>query len=122
MRALSLCPLGRADIDSVAGGEMDRKVWSANADAIAKRELVQYILRTPGSERAMARAERLLPLGVPSSFQFYEPHPLVMRSAAGAHIEDVDGFEYVDFTMGYGALFTGHAHPALQRELTEQLA
>ncbi len=101
---------------------MDRKLWSANADAIAKRELVQYILRTPRSERAMARAERLLPLGVPSSFQFYEPHPLVMRSAAGAHIEDVDGFDYVDFTMGYGALFTGHAHPALRRALTEQLA
>ena len=53
-------------------------------------------------------------LGVRSSFQFYEPHPLVMRSAAGAHIEDADRHQYVDFTMGYGALFTGHAtsHPA----------
>jgi glutamate-1-semialdehyde 2,1-aminomutase len=44
-----------------------------------------------------------------------------MRSAAGAHIEDVDGHEYVDFTLGYGALFTGHAHPALQRALADQL-
>jgi glutamate-1-semialdehyde 2,1-aminomutase len=88
---------------------------------IAKDELVGYVLRTPCSERAMARAERVLPLGVASSFQFYEPHPLVMRRASGAHMEDVDGHEYVDFTLGYGALLTGHAHPALRRALTDQL-
>ena len=64
----------------------------------------------------------MLPLGVPSSFQFYEPHPLVMRRATGAHIEDVDGHHYVDFTMGYGSLFTGHSHPLLQQALIEQLA
>lgn len=95
---------------------------AARAEAIAREELVQYVLRTPASERAIARAERVLPLGVPSSFQFYEPHPLVMRSAAGSRIQDLDGFEYVDFTMGYGSLFTGHAHPVLQRAVVEQLA
>lgn len=41
----------------------------AAAREIAKQELVRYILRTPGSERAMSRAERVLPLGVASSFQ-----------------------------------------------------
>jgi glutamate-1-semialdehyde 2,1-aminomutase len=95
---------------------------SSAAQEISRRELVRYMLRTPGSERAMARAERVLPLGVPSSFQFYEPHPLVMRRAAGAHIEDVDGHHYVDFTMGYGSLFTGHSHPLLKQALSEQLA
>jgi glutamate-1-semialdehyde 2,1-aminomutase len=92
------------------------------AREIAKQELVEYVLRTPMSERAMARAERVLPLGVPSSFQFYEPHPLVMRAAEGAHITDLDGYEYIDFTMGYGALVTGHAHPRLRSALTAQLA
>jgi glutamate-1-semialdehyde 2,1-aminomutase len=92
-----------------------------SAREIAKRELVRYVLKTPQSERAMARAERVLPLGVASSFQFYEPHPLVMRSASGANMEDVDGHRYVDFTLGYGSLLIGHAHPALQRALTEQL-
>lgn len=92
------------------------------AREIAKRELVRYVLRTQASERAMARAERVLPLGVASSFQHYEPHPLVMCSAAGARMKDLDGHEYVDFTMGYGALFTGHGHPTLCRALTEQLA
>jgi len=92
------------------------------AREISKRELIRYVLRTQGSERAMARAERVLPLGVASSFQFYEPHPLVMRSASGAHMQDVDGFDYVDFTLGYGALFTGHSHPTLCRRVSDQLA
>jgi len=95
---------------------------SAAAREISKRELVDYVLRTRASENAMARAERVLPLGVASSFQFYEPHPLVMKTAAGSRMEDLDGYEYVDFTMGYGALFTGHGHPVLCRAITEQLS
>ena len=94
---------------------------SAAAREISKRELVDYVLRTPASEKAMARAERFLPLGVASSFQFYEPHPLVMKSAAGSRMEDLDGHQYVDFTVGYGALFTGHGHPVLCRAIADQL-
>lgn len=96
--------------------------YAVAAHEIAKNELVRYMLRTPASERAMARAERVLPLGVASSFQFYEPHPLVMRSASGAHMEDLDGHRYIDFTMGYGSLLTGHAHPAVRRAVENQLA
>jgi glutamate-1-semialdehyde 2,1-aminomutase len=98
-----------------------RNDLAASAREVSKRELVEYVLRTSRSERAMARAERVLPLGVASSFQFYEPHPLVMRSAAGSHMEDLDGHQYVDFTMGYGALFTGHSHPVLSRAVSDQL-
>jgi hypothetical protein len=39
-------------------------VLVARANAIAKQELIDYVLRHPQSERAMARAERVLPLGV----------------------------------------------------------
>ncbi len=74
-----------------------------NAQEISKRELIRYVLRTQASERAMARAERVLPLGVASTFQFYEPHPLVMQSAAGSRMRSIDGHDYVDFTLGYGA-------------------
>jgi glutamate-1-semialdehyde 2,1-aminomutase len=108
-------------MDRHPGTDVVTRSLSGGAREIAKRELVRYVLRTPQSERAMARAERVLPLGVASSFQFYEPHPLVMRRAAGAHMEDVDGHKYVDFTLGYGSLLTGHAHPTLRRAITEQL-
>jgi len=98
-----------------------RTELAAAARELSKRELVRYVLRTSASERAMARAERVLPLGVASSFQFYEPHPLVMRSAAGSQMTDLDGHEYVDFTMGYGSLFIGHGHPVLSRAVSDQI-
>jgi glutamate-1-semialdehyde 2,1-aminomutase len=101
--------------------DSSRSDLSDAARELSKRELVRYVLRTPVSERAMARAERVLPLGVASSFQFYEPHPLVMRSAASSHMTDLDGHEYVDFTMGYGSLFTGHGHPVLSRVVSDQV-
>jgi len=102
--------------------DSSRDELPAVARELSKRELVRYVLRTPASERAMARAERVLPLGVASSFQFYEPHPLVIRAAAGSRMEDLDGHEYVDFTMGYGSLFTGHGHARLNRAVSEQVA
>jgi glutamate-1-semialdehyde 2,1-aminomutase len=36
-------------------------------------------------------------------------------------MEDVDGNRYVDFDMGFGALFAGHCHPAVRRALEVQL-
>ena len=35
---------------------------------------------------------------------------------------DVDGNEYVDYDMGFGALFAGHMHPAVRRAVEAQLA
>jgi glutamate-1-semialdehyde 2,1-aminomutase len=62
-----------------------------------------------------------MPLGVPSSFQSYDPHPIVVRRAQQAWMEDVDGNRYIDFDMGYGALFAGHAHPLVRKAIERQL-
>jgi glutamate-1-semialdehyde 2,1-aminomutase len=62
-----------------------------------------------------------MPAGVPSSFQAYDPHPIVVRHAAGSRMIDVDGNEYVDYDMGFGALFAGHMHPAVRRAVEAQL-
>ena len=43
------------------------------------------------------------------------------RNASGSRIWDVDGNEYIDFNMGFGALASGHAHPALVEPLSERL-
>lgn len=37
--------------------------------------------------------------------------PLIVDSGEGATITDVDGYEYLDFCMSWGALIHGHAHP-----------
>ena len=55
-----------------------------------------------------------MPLGVPSSFQAYDPHPIVVRRAQAAWMEDVDGNRYVDFDLGFGALFAGHCNPLVR--------
>src|SRR5918995_5365493 len=94
----------------------------ARARAITERELTRYAERTVASQRATDRARKVLPLGVPSSFQAYDPHPIVVRHAAGARMVDVDGHEYVDYDMGFGALFAGHVHPAVRDAVQAQLA
>ena len=91
------------------------------AKRITARELDTYLQRTPGSQVANARAREVLPLGVPSSFQAYDPHPIVVRRAQDAWMEDVDGNRYVDYDMGFGALFSGHCHPAVRRAIEAQL-
>ncbi len=91
------------------------------ATAIRERELAVYAERTKGSQAATERARKVLPLGVPSSFQAYDPHPIVVRHASGPRMVDVDGNEYIDYDMGFGALFAGHMHPAVRRAVEAQL-
>ena len=91
------------------------------ARQITARELRVYVDRTQGSQRATERARSVLPMGVPSSFQAYDPHPIVVRRAQDAWMEDVDGNRYVDYDMGYGALFAGHCHPAVRAAVETQL-
>jgi glutamate-1-semialdehyde 2,1-aminomutase len=91
------------------------------AKSITARELRVYIERTQGSQRATDRARKVLPLGVPSSFQAYDPHPIVVKRAQAAWMEDVDGNRYIDYDMGYGALFSGHCHPLVRQAIERQL-
>jgi glutamate-1-semialdehyde 2,1-aminomutase len=93
----------------------------ARAKAITERELDMYAARTVGSQAATDRARRVLPLGVPSSFQAYDPHPIVVRHASGSRMTDVDGNDYVDYDMGFGALFAGHMNPIVAAAVRDQL-
>ena len=56
-------------------------------------------------------ARRLLPMGVPSSFQAAKPQPVFIDRGEGSRIWDVDGNEYVDFHNGFGVMVVGHVHP-----------
>lgn len=94
---------------------------TTRANEITQTELATYEERTQESSRHTARAGKVMPMGVPSSFQYYDPHPVVATSAQGAWLEDVDGNHYVDFNMGYGALLAGHCHPILKKAIIDQL-
>ncbi|MFN0052232.1 MAG: aspartate aminotransferase family protein [Planctomycetales bacterium] len=58
------------------------------------------------------RACRVLAGGVSSEFRkFNAPHPLFYERGEGSRIVDVDGNEYLDFTLSQGPLILGHSHP-----------
>jgi glutamate-1-semialdehyde-2,1-aminomutase len=49
-------------------------------------------------------------------------YPLVTVSASGGRVTDVDGNEYVDLVMGFGALLFGHSPSFLVETMQEQIA
>ncbi|MFT4890427.1 MAG: glutamate-1-semialdehyde 2,1-aminomutase [Halobacteriales archaeon] len=76
-----------------------------------------------GSQRSKRRHEEateVFPGGVSHNIRYYEPHPIYVDRAAGAHIQDVDGNEYVDFWMNHAVSVLGHAHPDVVEAVREQ--
>jgi glutamate-1-semialdehyde 2,1-aminomutase len=67
-----------------------------------------------GMENAVAK-ERI-PLGVTSSFQYWDPYPISIVSAEGAWMTDVDGRKLLDLSMGFGAMLAGHLNPEVVAE------
>jgi glutamate-1-semialdehyde 2,1-aminomutase len=51
----------------------------------------------------------------PANFGKY---PIFMERGRGSRIFDVDGNEYIDWMMGFGALPLGHAHPEVVEAIT----
>jgi len=103
---------------TVARRQLDRK----RIAEIGAREEEAYKDRTPKSAELLVRARESLPLGVASTFQAYDPHPLFMADARGSRIWDVDGNEYIDFDMAFGVLAAGHSHPILAEALQYRVA
>ena len=60
--------------------------------------------------------------GVASSWQDSPPHAIFVDHDAGSRLWDIDGNEYVDFHLGYGAMVMGHAHPKIVEVIQKQAA
>ena len=67
------------------------------------------------------RASKVLPLGVTSSFQHWDPFPISVVSAKGAYVTDVDGRKLLDLSMGFGAMLAGHLNPNVVRHVKKAL-
>ncbi len=52
----------------------------------------------------------------------YHPLDIVIRSAEGVWVEDVEGKRYMDFLAAYSAVNQGHCHPRLVKALKKQAA
>jgi glutamate-1-semialdehyde 2,1-aminomutase len=52
----------------------------------------------------------------------YGDYPLFIERGQGARLYDVDGNEYIDWMMAYGALPFGHAHPRIVAAVQEAVS
>src|SRR5690554_6424795 len=52
----------------------------------------------------------------------YHPLPVVLEKGLGAHVWDVEGWQYYDFLASYSAVNQGHCHPRLIKAMHEQSA
>lgn len=60
----------------------------------------------------LERAKKVIAGGVCSEFRKYNhPHAIFYTHGKGAMIYDVDGNEYLDFTLSQGPMILGHSHP-----------
>ncbi|MDQ1249282.1 MAG: glutamate-semialdehyde -aminomutase [Actinomycetota bacterium] len=94
----------------------------ARVAALMASEWERFSATTAGSAAHHARASVPLPMGVASSFQYWDPHPIAVASARGAWLQDVDGRPLLDMSMGFGAMLVGHLNPAVVEAVTEALA
>jgi len=80
-----------------------------------------YTKKTVKSRELWLKLTNLTPYGVHSNWRIFDPHPLMVSRARGSRLWDVDGNEYIDFNMGFGALVVGHANPALLEKVKQKL-
>lgn len=83
-------------------------------ESIEQRILRRFADRTRISHQLLTDAMRVVPGGVNGNVKFFSPNPIFMKSALGCKIRDVDGNEYIDYVMCYGALILDHGHVAIQ--------
>ena len=84
------------------------------------KEIALYEKRTPKSAAAHKRALERIPLGVASNYRHYEPYPIFVKDGKGSKIHDLDGNEYIDHNLCFGALMAGHCHPAVVKAVEEK--
>lgn len=68
------------------------------------------------------RALAVMPGGNTRSSVYERPFPIYFTAGAGAHVTDVDGNRYLDFTNNFTTLIHGHCHPMVVEAVTAQLA
>ena len=77
----------------------------------------------PQGDRLYELARRYLPGGVSAAARLDKAlgRPFYAARGDGPRIWDVDGREYIDMHMSYGAALLGHGHPAIKRAVEQAL-
>jgi glutamate-1-semialdehyde 2,1-aminomutase len=81
-------------------------------------------VRYTSSRKWLARAERVIPGAHHLSGRALttpERSPMYIKRGLGCRITDVDGHEYIDFLMAFGAFLLGYAEPEVDAAAREEL-
>ena len=75
------------------------------------------------SDRLYEIAKRYLPGGVSAAARFHPAlgRPFFAARGEGSRLWDVDGREYIDLHMSFGAALLGHGHPAIRKAVQQAL-
>jgi glutamate-1-semialdehyde 2,1-aminomutase len=77
---------------------------------------------TNNSKAEFERARRVIPGGVNSpvrAFKSVGRHPVMIDSASGTKIKDIDGNTYIDFISSWGPLILGHANKDILKAIED---
>ena len=105
-------------IEQGAKAALLQSYWKVMAQAGDKK------IRTQSREW-FERAQRFLVEGVNSPSRgtaVYADGPIVLERGEGSKVWDIDGNEYIDFMMSFGALIQGHANPRLVKIVSDAMA
>ncbi len=74
------------------------------------------------SAQEFERSKKVMHEGVPMSWMAKWPgdHAVFVKSAKGAHFQDIDGNDYIDFCLGDTGSMTGHSPDATVAAITSQ--
>ena len=75
----------------------------------------------PVSQALYDRAVKVMPGGNTRTTVYMKPHPFYAAHGKGCRLTDAEGVERIDFTNNYNSLIHGHAQPAINAAVREQI-
>src|ERR1700674_3940821 len=112
---------GKRPVGGHKSRQARRNTMSEKMHEGLKKEIATYEKRTPKSAEAHKRALQRIPLGVASNYRAYDPYPIFVKKGQGSKLWDIDGHEYIDHNLCFGALMAGHCHPAVVKAIEKAL-
>ena len=104
--------------DTLAG------VARARIDALMARETAHYMATRPQTRTALAAGAQSYLGGVPMHWMrdWSMPFPMLVESAKGARIRDIDGYRLDDFCLGDTGSMFGHSPKPVAHAIARQAA
>jgi glutamate-1-semialdehyde 2,1-aminomutase len=87
------------------------------SDSHSEESIMSVDTATKPMDDLIAEAKRVLPGGSFGNL----PAEVILRDGKAGRIWDEDGKEYVDFLLGSGPMFIGHAHPEVTAAIQNQV-